>query len=89
MHDDGSGVTKITSAPMPRVVWATWTPDGRRLAVIHPVDGVNQLDPLDVEGRLPPQRITAAVGADQIAFRPPDGREILFAPWSVGSTDCS
>ena len=78
MHDDGSGVTKITSAPMPRVVWATWTPDGRRLAVIHPVDGVNQLDLLDVDGRLPPQRITAAVGADQIAFRPPDGREILF-----------
>ena len=78
MHDDGSDVTKITAAPLPSVVWATWTPDGRRLAVIHPTDGGNQLDLLDVEGRLPPQRITAAAGADQIAFRPTDGREILF-----------
>ena len=78
MRDDGSGVTKITSAPLTKVVWATWTPDGGYLAVIHPVDGVNQLDLLDVDGRLPPQRLAAAVNADSIAFRPPVGREILF-----------
>jgi Tol biopolymer transport system component len=78
MRDDGSDVTKITSLPLLEVVWATWTPDGRRLAVIHPVDGVNQLDLLDVEGRQPPQRLDAAVNADSIAFRPPYGREILF-----------
>jgi dipeptidyl aminopeptidase/acylaminoacyl peptidase len=77
-RDDGTDVTKITSTPLTTLVWATWTPDGRRLAVIHPVDGVNQLELLDVEGRLPPQRLTAAVNADLIAFRPPDGREILF-----------
>ncbi len=29
MHDDGSNVTKITSAPVPKLVWANWTPDGR------------------------------------------------------------
>src|SRR4029077_11502373 len=56
----------------------TWSPNGTYLAVIHPVDGVNQLDLLDAEGRLPPRRITAAAGADQLAFRPPDGQEILF-----------
>ena len=78
MHDDGTNVTKITSAPLPKIVWATWAPDGRYLAVIHPVDGVNQLDLLDVDGRLPTKRIAAAVGADQIAFRPPDGGEIVF-----------
>ncbi len=78
MHDDGSNVTKITSAPLPNIVWATWAPDGRNLAVIHPVDGVNELDLLDVDGRLAPKRIAAAAGADQIAFRPPDGGEIVF-----------
>ncbi|HEV8403583.1 MAG TPA: hypothetical protein VGQ31_11160 [Candidatus Limnocylindrales bacterium] len=78
MHDDGTAVTRITSGSMPRIVWATWAPDGRHLAVIHPVDGVNQLDLLDVEGRLPAQRIDAAAGADQISYRPPSGGEIVF-----------
>jgi Tol biopolymer transport system component len=77
-REDGTAVTKITSAPITKLVWATWTPDGRHLAIIHPIDGVNQLELLDVEARLPPQRLTAAVNADQIAYRPPDGREMVF-----------
>ena len=78
MHDDGSDVTKITAASLPNIVFATWAPDGRRLAVIHPVDGVNQIDLLDAEGNLAPLRISAAAGADQIAYRPPMGNEIVF-----------
>jgi hypothetical protein len=78
MRDDGTHVTKVTSAPLAKVVWATWAPDGRQLAVIHPVDGVNQLDLLDVEGRVPPQRLVGALNADLLAFRPQAGREILF-----------
>jgi Tol biopolymer transport system component len=46
--------------------------------VIHPVDGVNQLDLFDADGRRPPQRIDAGINADAIAFRPPLGQEILF-----------
>jgi Tol biopolymer transport system component len=78
VHDDGSGLTRINASPFTKVTCANFTPDGRKIAVIHPVDGVNQLDLLDVEGRRPAQRIAAAVGADQIAYRPPVGGEILL-----------
>jgi len=78
MREDGTDVTRITSSPLAKVVWATWTPDGRNLAVIHPVDGVNRLELLDADGTRPPRRLDAAINADSIAFRPPDGREILF-----------
>jgi hypothetical protein len=78
MRDDGTQVTKITPTPVPNLVWANWTPDGRRLVVIEPIDGVNRIEFLDADGRLPPQRLAAGVGADQVAFRPPDGREMVF-----------
>lgn len=77
-RDDGSDVTRITSSPLASVVAAAWTPDGRHMAVIHPVDGANRFDLLDVEGKLPAQRLDAAINADSIAFRPPDGRQILY-----------
>lgn len=50
----------------------------RQLAVIHPVDGVNQLELLDAQGKEAPIVVDAAVNADSIAFRPPLGQEILF-----------
>ncbi len=78
MREDGTDVTRITSSPLDKVVSAVWTPDGQRLAVIHPVDGVNRLESFDVGGARPPQLLTAAANADSLAFRPPDGREILF-----------
>jgi TolB protein len=78
VRDDGTGLTRINPSPLKKIVWATWTPDGRSLAVIHPVDGINQLDLFDADGKRPPQRIDAAVMADSIVFRPPDGKEILF-----------
>jgi Tol biopolymer transport system component len=82
-RDDGSDLRRITPAPIERLVWAAWTPDGRHLAVVHPVDLVNQLDLLDASGSEPPVRLAAAAGLDSIEFRPPDGREILFRA-SVG-----
>jgi Tol biopolymer transport system component len=78
VRDDGSELRRITASPFKKVVWAAWTPDGRQLAVIHPVDGVNQLDLLDADGEQVPVRLDAAVGADSLQFRPPDGRELLF-----------
>ena len=78
VRDNGTDLKGITTSPIDKVVAATWTPDGRSLGVIHPVDGVNQLDLFDAEGFRPPQRIDAAAGADTVAFRPPLGKEIVF-----------
>jgi len=78
VHDDGTHLTRITSQPLEKVVAAAFTPDGRHIAVIHPVDGVNQLDLLDVDGLQAPLRLDAAAGADSLQFRPPDGKQVLF-----------
>jgi len=78
VRDDGTGLTRINASPFKRVVVARWTPDGRSLAVIHTVDGINQVDLLDADGVRPPQRLDAGARADSIEFRPPLGREIVF-----------
>ncbi len=78
VRDDGFELKRIAQSPFKEVVWATWTPDGRSMAVIHRVDGVNQLELFDADGMRPPQRIDAGVNADSLQFRPPYGREILF-----------
>jgi Tol biopolymer transport system component len=78
VRDDGTGLKRINESPFEKIVSARWTPDGRSLAVIHPVDGINQVDLLDADGARPPERVAAAAGADIIEFRPPLGREIAF-----------
>ncbi|HEX6868333.1 MAG TPA: hypothetical protein VF119_05980 [Candidatus Limnocylindrales bacterium] len=78
VRDDGTGLTRITTRPIPTLVWASWTPDGRRLAVVQPYDGVNQLELYETDGAKPPHRITTAAGIDSLTFRPPDGGQILF-----------
>jgi hypothetical protein len=78
VRDDGTGLTRLTTKPIPKLVWAAWTPDGRQLAVVQPFHGVNQLDLFDADGPKPPHRIAVATGIDSVAFRPPDGRQILF-----------
>ena len=77
-RDDGSGLTRINASPFKERPWANFTPDGRHIAVIHPVDGRNALELLDAEGKQPPVVLNPAVNPDYIAFRPPFGREILF-----------
>jgi Tol biopolymer transport system component len=77
VREDGTGLTRVTIRPIETLVWASWTPDGR-LAVVQPVDGVNQLDLFDTDDPKAPHRIAAAAGIDSVAFRPPDGRQILF-----------
>jgi Tol biopolymer transport system component len=77
VRDDGSGLKRITTSASDIVDYA-WTPDGRRLWVIHAVDSVNQLDLFDASGNASAERIAAAAGLDSLRFRPPDGREMLF-----------
>ena len=78
VRDDGTGLTRVTTTPIQTLVWANWTPDGRQLAVVQPFDGVNQLDLFDTDAPKAPHRIAAAAGIDSMAFRPPDGGQIVF-----------
>jgi hypothetical protein len=81
IRPDGSGSVKIKS-PEPIFdtdrVWFGWTPDSGHVAIIHAVNSVNQLDLFDASGNGSVQRIAAAAGVTALAFRPPDGRVILF-----------
>ena len=77
VNADGSNLHRITPQP---VTWQdiSWTPQSDRVAVIHTVDGVNQLDFIDASGSGKVERIAVAAGLDSLQYRPPDGKEILF-----------
>lgn len=86
---DGSSLQRINPAPLPDWRWVSWTPDGRSLAVIHPVefsgDGCamtfcfrNQLDLFDATGNGTVTKIAAVEGMSAIQFRPPNGDELLY-----------
>jgi Tol biopolymer transport system component len=79
-RSDGSDVRTITPHPIVDAVWKWigWSPDSRRIAVVNTVDGINQLDLFDASGSGSVERIAAAAGLTALAFRPPEGREILF-----------
>lgn len=81
IRPDGSGTVRIKS-PEPIFdtdrQWFGWTPDSRHIAIIHAVNSVNQLDLFDTSENGSVQRISAAAGLTELAFRPPDGGEILF-----------
>jgi hypothetical protein len=77
---DGSGIKRVTPQPIDDAAWRqiSWTPDSRRIAVVHPVEGAYQLDLFDASGNGAVQRIAAAAGLDSLQYRPPNGSEILY-----------
>ena len=77
---DGSEIKRATPQPIGDADWhqISWTPDSRQIAVVHTVDGENQLDLFDASGSGSAHRIPAAGGLDSLQFRPPDGAEILY-----------
>jgi len=81
IRPDGSSTVKIKT---PEAIfdgdrqWFGWTPDSRHVAIIHAVNSVNQLDVFDASGNESVQRLSAAAGLTEVAFRPPDGRQIMF-----------
>ena len=81
---DGSDPRQINTAPITTMDFA-WTPAGDRLAVVHDVGGVNQLDLFEASRNGSVERIAAAAGLDSLQFRPPDGREILISGHVNGS----
>jgi WD40-like Beta Propeller Repeat len=99
---DGSNLKRITPEPLPDWRWLGWAPDGRRLAVIHPVESsggcgttichVDQLDLFDATGSGAIQHIASADGMDFIQYRPPQGDTIMYralvdAKWGLFAMD--
>lgn len=86
---DGAGLQRVTDEPIRDLRWATWAPDSRHFAVIRPVDGVVRLELLDVAGdTLPKVLVDGGVDGlepDQLAFRPPEGGEIVFRATSTAN----
>ena len=87
VRDDGTDLQRITTEPLPDWKWVSWTPDGRQLAVIHPVEStgcattvctVNQLDLFDATGKGSVDTIASAAGMDFIQYRPTDGHEMAY-----------
>ncbi len=79
---DGSNPRKITAQPIPGLNWASWAPDGDRLAVIHDAldrQGfkTSELDMIDLDGGAP-RKVADAYGLAFVQFRPPDGEELLY-----------
>jgi Tol biopolymer transport system component len=95
VRQDGSDLRRLNPEPILDLQYAHWTPDGR-IAVIHlesseGVAGcaattcqVNQLDVYRADGSGTVERIAGAAGADELQFRPPDGREILYRAFVDG-----
>ena len=87
IRPDGSGLVKVTPQPIRQVGYVMWAPDGR-LGIIEPVQqqdcvGVslcyaNQLYLLAADGSGRIERFPATTGIEDLQWRPPDGRTMLF-----------
>ena len=79
---DGSDPRKITTQPIDGLSWASWAPDGDRLAIIHdtvvgaPIT-TSELDMIDLDGPSL-HKVAEAAGLSWVQFRPPDGDELLY-----------
>jgi Tol biopolymer transport system component len=78
MHGDGSNVVKITPSPIDAIIESTWGPDSRTLAVTYWDGGWSRLMILDADGHKPAVNVTTPTNPVNLAFRPPDGKELLF-----------
>ena len=76
---DGSDAKPITPEPVWDSKSISWTPDGQSIAVVSQLDaGADKLDLYDAGGDGSVEMIASAGRMDSVAFRPPDGSEILF-----------
>jgi|SoiMethySBSTD1v2_1073268.scaffolds.fasta_scaffold381184_2 Tol biopolymer transport system component len=87
MNADGSGLVRVTPQPIRQVGYVMWAPDGR-LGIIEPVQqqacvGVtlcyaNELYLLAADGSGRVERFPTTTGIQDLQWRPPDGRTMLF-----------
>jgi Tol biopolymer transport system component len=84
VHDDGTGLTRISPTALTEVVNAFWVPSSRYIGADHVVDGARHLELFDVTGKEPPRELAAGYDADNVIFRPPDAKEIAFRGYVGG-----
>lgn len=76
---DGSNVRELVG-PVSGLDWLDWSPDGRQIGFLsRRGDGYGMLNVVDVEtGHTTPFDAGVSVAAGLVAWRPPDGRSIVF-----------
>ncbi len=78
-RSDGSEVRKISTVSLGGGPWWWgWTPDSRSLAAVFNAPGEERLLIFDTTTSSAPREIKTGLVVDALAFRPPDGKEILF-----------
>jgi Tol biopolymer transport system component len=77
-RDDGSDVRRLNATPYTDLSDAYYTPDSRSILVRHPYAGYQRVELLDVTGKAAPRELASGYNADNVNFRPPDSREIVF-----------
>jgi Tol biopolymer transport system component len=73
---EGSGVRVLTPTPLGNLMLAWWVPSSDGIIVDHAVGGTQRLEILHIDGR-PATILADDFPADNVAFRPPDGREFV------------
>jgi hypothetical protein len=84
---DGSGLIKLTPTPVIDAAYMGWSPHGDRILLVDPAgrmllyDTTRNAEPIDLTAPFKLGHAEVGLGYNfrsDAAFRPPDGREILF-----------
>lgn len=79
MRSDGTDVRKVSTVSLgDGPWWWGWTPDSRALAAVFHGPGDDRLLVFDTTTSAQPREIKTGLTVDALAFRPPNGDEILF-----------
>jgi Tol biopolymer transport system component len=79
---DGTAVSRVAdvSGFTEDWTWTDWSPDGQHLAVLWGVDGAPAISILSIDGSEPVNLDLGDLSPTEfVAWRPPDGAEIVFA----------
>jgi dipeptidyl aminopeptidase/acylaminoacyl peptidase len=84
-RSDGTGIVPVTSD----FKWADWSPDDKQFVVAHTVDGqeVISIVAADGSGVARTFDLGGVKPADWVAWRPTDGKEILFGGYPGAGPD--
>lgn len=77
-HVDGGQPIAVTNEPLTNVVALAWSPDGRRLAIVAGFDTARQIWLASTDGSTAPVKVDTDLIAEEVAWRPPDGGELVF-----------
>jgi Tol biopolymer transport system component len=68
----------VTPEGFPDVSQVAWSPDGRNLAIVAEFESSSRIWLASTDGTTPARMLDTGIAADEVAWRPPDGRELLF-----------